>query len=73
MLVIGRKRHERVVITAGPHRIVVELCSICHHDGSVDLGFSADRSVVIDREEVARAKGLEIPAREDETPARATD
>ena len=48
MLVLGRKRNEGILIT-GPARIVV----VDIHEKMVRLGFQADRSVSILRDEVA--------------------
>ena len=54
MLVLGRREGEQVVIEAGSQRIVVEVCRI--GGGAVRIGFDADPSVRIYREEVLERK-----------------
>jgi carbon storage regulator CsrA len=55
MLVIGRKQEQKVIITASNgQEIELMICAV--NGNQVRIGFTADKSVIIDREEVAKAK-----------------
>lgn len=54
MLVLSRKTGEVVVIGDGPNRVVLKVIEI--QNGKVRLGFTADKSVVIVREELVQAE-----------------
>lgn len=56
MLVLSRKTGEVVVIGDGPNRVVLKVIEI--QNGKVRLGFTADKSVVIVREELVQAEGV---------------
>lgn len=56
MLVLSRKLHERIVIGDVPNQVVLEVLEIDR--GKVRLGFTADKSVVIVREELVQAEGV---------------
>lgn len=59
MLTLTRKKAESVVLDGG--RIVVTVVEVDR--GKVRLGFTCDRSVPVDREEVHRAKQAGEPAK----------
>lgn len=59
MLVLSRKRGQRVVIGDGPDAVTVELCEVRH--GRVMLGITAPPDVRVDRAEVREAR-KEVPS-----------
>lgn len=58
MLRLRRGLGQRIWITAGDERVIVEVASVAKN-GSVELEFSASSAVRIDREEVAIRKVTE--------------
>ena len=56
MLFLSRKVAEGVVFD-GPGRVII--VSVSRSSGKVKLGFEADPSTTIDRDEIARQKGAE--------------
>jgi len=56
MLILARKVGERVMVgePGSPNHLVIEVCGT--RGGTVSLGFTADRSVRIVREEVAHSR-----------------
>lgn len=57
MLVLSRKKDERVVIGTGPTTVTVKVVEV--RGDKVRLGFEAAKEVPIDREEVYEAKQRE--------------
>ena len=54
MLVLGRKRNERIIISDGDRLIVITVADI--RGDKVRIGIDAPRETIIDREEVHQAK-----------------